>query len=751
MPSQRQHLVDQPFSDTSCETKELWSVRYRANTTGVVYQREPNHTQSMPRIRKPTYQEDAAEEDHVELATLTALAEPVCCAISETKQPVSIRIVKMKLNTFCSLAPNTRFRTEVGKLVLDANRLLGEAYAFANLHVCRLLATGAAVPSIDRNLYYRCLLAVSINNAKPKTLGDDVMLSVEMFNKLRTDIAVYKVDMRNHHQLIADLSITMSTMATNHLHVNLPHRLKSYLRWKHADMKGFWKTISDAVLLTPKKPLASMFPSHATNARCASAMVVATRLRLLLPLTGPTLFASKAHLTLPFYKEVLADSEAEVARLHASDVDGKCRRRRPRTFSLLPTKRSFTINYIPLSNMTMMKLLQLAKVEDHVGDGRNLDHRSIWSKHFNLKAVETKTSKFDLRILTDGYGVSVQLEGLSSATCNSSQPFIGPIAKHSRVVGVDPGFTDVVTLTDNTGTTKSYSSARYYEDACFNHSAHRTKRWNKESEENVAHIPSGDTADLVRLSSHIKSYIAELPSLLKHRWVRGYRQMRFLRFVQRQKAVHDICDLIAPKGLQTLVGFGDWSGGHNSPISRRTCGPLAAIKFELSTRPGVTFRTVNEYLTSQTCHGCQNRLCNMKAMSTRIKRSEDGGVTKTMVKSRVHKVLHCRNSDERASARCGTTWNRDVNASKNILTLVKLEMEGLSRPPAFCRPAAPPVVKKQSTIRGSREKAQAEPAKTVIRVASLPASGQRDTAQELKRKAVLSATNWLAVRCPNLI
>lgn len=44
---------------------------------------------------------------------------------------------------------------------------------------------------------------------------------------------------------------------------------------------------------------------------------------------------------------------------------------------------------------------------------------------------------------------------------------------------------------------------------------------------------------------------------------------------------------------------------------------------------------------------------------------------------RVHRVLHC--------SQCHTTWNRDANASRNILFLAQMELGGLVRPDPFVR------------------------------------------------------------------
>ena len=93
-------------------------------------------------------------------------------------------VVKMKLASF-STKPQINGR--LNTLVMEMNRLLGEAYEFANFHVARLLAAplGGPLPSIDRNFYYRALLAVAECDVKPLTLGPDVQASVLLFDALR--------------------------------------------------------------------------------------------------------------------------------------------------------------------------------------------------------------------------------------------------------------------------------------------------------------------------------------------------------------------------------------------------------------------------------------------------------------------------------------------------------------------------------------------------------------------------------------
>ena len=172
--------------------------------------------------------------------------------------------------------------------------------------------------------------------------------------------------------------------------------------------------------------------------------------------------------------------------------------------------------------------------------------------------------------------------------------------------------------------------------------------------------------------------------------------MRFLRFCRRKKAITEICDLIAPRDSPlVLIGFGDWSGGHRSPISRRCAGPLREIKTELRSRKNVMMKHIDEYLSSQVHNSTHLRLTNMRAVTTRWDKK-----TRKFVKTgvmKVHKVLHCKTSDGKLPGGCReTTCDRDRNASKNILMLLREELAGRDRPAAFRRPAYVPLIQTEA-------------------------------------------------------
>jgi hypothetical protein len=649
-------------------------------------------------------------------------------------------IVKMKLTSFCDSAI---IRNELQSVVMNANIVLGEAYTFANFHILRILHHNLEhpedvleMPKMDRNFYYRCLLAVTEFKFRASTMSAALQESATLFDALRATEAP-RVSMVGEVQLLADLSISMATMASNHLWMNLEKRLSRHIKCKYpvlARTKGLLKKVMDAVLGRMKPAAVQallVVPADAMGTPREHPLTLAAQaiaeLSELAPPGGIVQRkpASQSHLTLPLYhrmlQEAVAGKESAMAsRLVSPAIPSAPRRRscRWKTFSLLPTKGGFTLSYVPISNMTMMRILKVLKLEAIKGDGRDAEHLTIWRKHFNTRLVETRTRHFDCRIATDGCGVSIQLKKITCACCQP--PPLTEVQKAEllaretlRVVGVDPGVTDIVTtavmnvapsaLTSASTPAMtaslhaavvngnvpaehgSYSSSRYYERAKIKLSNRRTSKWNQDDESAplMENLPSCQVASFTAFEDHTRKYLAVLRPLLEHRAKKGYRNMRFLRYVYKKKAIADICKLIAPRNQFTLVGFENWQGvGPQCPISRRTCGPLQEIRQTLFNMPNVAFLAVDPYRTSVTCCYCHRELKNMVAISTRYDRRTKQRVAKM---SRVHKVLHCKRSVGSPSTGCpGATCNRDINASRNILLLTLCMLCNVDKPAAFC-------------------------------------------------------------------
>lgn len=702
--------------------------------------------------------------------------------------------VVMKLTSFCTV-PVVQRRIEA--LVIDMNRLAHEAYEFGNLHVTRLLDAGTEgpdLPTVNHNFYYRCLVAVSNGKTvKKDTLDATFVTTVQLFDRLRPAGSA-KVDIQGRNQVVASMSHTMATMASNHLWTNLATRLDRYLKWKYPGMAGR-DLVVRALVHSPQASIDAVFQSKedvaeakalaralakqakvlakaivkaekdAAKVLCApskasskgkgkgkpavpvhptlplpppekadpylQARGVASELRLVMQLRSSRFTAKYAHMTLPLYYRILGQTEVAMAEhmlsqpvpdqesslMGSSRTTTQPKRFKGRKFTLLPLKSGFTIGHIPISDVMFLTLVNNMGLESIPNYGAGMDataRRGVWARYFHLTGVETTgvdglpSRQFARYITTDGCSVSVMMTHTVSPQCAHNDLDAAQVVALmadgliGELSGVDPGFTDVVTVAyasdDRKDAVGSYSSARYYERAKFNLSMRRTNAWNKQTPE-VHAVPTARTGRLDRLEAHIKAVLACVRQVQAHRAARGYRNMRFLRFQHRRYAINEICALVAPPrtdGLLTYVGYGDGCRGH-SVVKRRCSGPQEEIRKQLRARPDVLMQDIGEFRTSITCYACNCLLCNMRADITKKKSEtdDDGNVeiTRTTTRNaRVHKVLHCTSSDKPAGSsntappRCGTTWNRDVNASRNIRWLAECIVFGLSRPSAFCRP-----------------------------------------------------------------
>ena len=625
-------------------------------------------------------------------------------------------VVKMKLATFVKDDGVLKYILTLPPLV---NRLEGEAYAFGNFYLLRLMNdANAELPVIDHKFYNKCIIAVATNNARDSTLTQSWRDAIVAFDLHRPLDGRPKVDITGSifNQIVGTLSKKMATMATNHLTMNLAPRLWVYLGWKYPHLKKLRRLIVNVVLSNPTEPLDKTFPpksdgpntntAHlAGNAKLAEAKDVAQGFRDIMPLKGITQYASRAHHTLRFYHHILTETEIamenqerEEGRPLTSKDSGKKmpKRIRFKPFTMLPTKAGFTISYASISSAAFINILKKLGKVDAPSDGRGLDHeakRKIWARFCNLNAVETCSRVFNCSIVTDGCGVSILMAKCSCIICpKTSDETLAEARQHmdAHMVGVDPGFTDVVTVVSKDGTVQSYSSSKYYEQSKVTLSRRRTAKWNEDTASLAASIPSPRTADADKMAAHLKAYLRELPSLIDHRMAKGYRNMRFMRFKFKQKAIHEICDMMTPmskdkEDRHTTVFFGDWNGGKGTPISRRACGPLQEIKMHLRSRTDVSLIDVDEFRTSANCSRCFEKLVNMKAPTTsKVKWREGARVVTELQNQRIHKCLHCKNS-ECCKASNKTTWNRDVNAAKNIFMMGMLMLKGWKRPPSFLR------------------------------------------------------------------
>ena len=150
---------------------------------------------------------------------------------------------------------------------------------------------------------------------------------------------------------------------------------------------------------------------------------------------------------------------------------------------------------------------------------------------------------------------------------------------------------------------------------------------------------------------------------------KNFRSLQFTSYCRSKRKLSDICSGIIGNS-KTLIGFGDFS---QSPglTKKHPTTPILKLKEALKRRSKLV--DIDEYNTSKTCSCCQNKV---ELYRNRICRR---GSEKARM-SNIHSVIRCKFNE------CSLYYmDRDINASRNILEILKCQYERLERPKCFAR------------------------------------------------------------------
>lgn len=238
-----------------------------------------------------------------------------------------------------------------------------------------------------------------------------------------------------------------------------------------------------------------------------------------------------------------------------------------------------------------------------------------------------------------------------------------------EVWGLDPGRKDMFTSVNDQGDCQHFSTRQFYAKALYKRSNKTIQGWT-DSNAFVSGIfgkmPSKKTSSLVALHKHVTFVLPVMKSLMQWHKTKPFQKLKSKRHIHSNRVVHEICQQLTEKaGRKTLIGFGDWSNKDRAGIIKKCpAGPVKRLENALRKRCKVV--EVDEFRTSKVHHTRGSRLRNPYSY-VHEKRSpqRDGGEPKGNMK--IHGVLICSNKC------CGIAMNRDENAAKNILGLLKLQ------------------------------------------------------------------------------
>jgi hypothetical protein len=217
-----------------------------------------------------------------------------------------------------------------------------------------------------------------------------------------------------------------------------------------------------------------------------------------------------------------------------------------------------------------------------------------------------------------------------------------------------------------------YSSKQYYTKIKYKWASKKKKLWIKKDRlhKRMRKIPSAKTGRVIDLMKHIKYLARLIPSIVTHYSKRRMREIAFTQHGHQQKAMEEICRCVTHGGngafkndpRPVVVAF----GSALFKVKGHRVAPTKGIRNKLL-RDGVQIYLVNEDYTSQLCSTCNEKLIPMRSK----------GGTRAL-----HAIRRC------TTAACKShVWNRDVNASRNIMHVFRNEMAAKKphRPEKFTR------------------------------------------------------------------
>ena len=567
----------------------------------------------------------------------------------EKNRNLSFHIIKMKLSRF-SRSPS--FDLILKDNIKNMNKMRCLAYHLINFHVLRCIKNNIMLPDFQSsNFYYRCLATVSkLNKRNSKESDNDELLNTYNLYMKTKDIDTPYRDYSGN--LMNNISLEMKISVTNHIVLNFTKRLQRYTMIKYG-IKNINNLYDNTLYYVPNK----------------NEQEIKDFVKII-----PTEDNIKNNLNHVILLEYQIQKYFDSLEPNTKGV---------KNFSITPIKGSYVDGYVKVCTSCIKDLVKTNK------ELKDLDKDTLWRTLFNLNEVETCNKKFHYEITTDGYGVSITLgkslgvelfevdendkisckcgckvkkngykKHLDSAThikkMNTKRKLDNTDDVFDRYVGLDPGVNQIYSAVDQDNKFMNCSSKKYRTNSKIKHSLEWNKRQCIHVKDTLNSLKSFKTADIDKYKSAFDEYSKSYNELTIFYNSKPYKKWKFKTFCFSKKTISSMCKDIC-KNRKTLVGYGDWSKNQGI-IKKHPSTPNKKLREALIRYKDCKVVSVNEYRTSKECSLCHSVVKNV---------------------SKIHQVVRCTNNE------CSMCWQRDINASRNIIQKLYYENLGLNPPNAI--------------------------------------------------------------------
>lgn len=287
--------------------------------------------------------------------------------------------------------------------------------------------------------------------------------------------------------------------------------------------------------------------------------------------------------------------------------------------------------------------------------------------------------------------------GGSILTAKDLEGYIGGLPDETRamfatrkVVGIDPGMSDLLYCVSETSTVNHQEKLRYTQSQRRKETGstkyakilqdekyweivdgNNVEEWETELSQCTRHGHKALTAETFQVYLRQKLlFNQKMASFYADEY---HRKFRFNRYCNTQRSEAQFINRFRSKfgpPATTLVCLGNWSQNNH----RRFHQPVKGKGFrDMFRRAGYDVVLVDEFRTSCTCSTCQIPTAKCKEVQLPFERRSPQQPHRT----RIHGLLQC--------SHCERKWNRDTNAAINIARAARAELNGVARPLYLCK------------------------------------------------------------------
>jgi hypothetical protein len=371
---------------------------------------------------------------------------------------------------------------------------------------------------------------------------------------------------------------------------------------------------------------------------------------------------------------------------------------------VFPLRREILPKYIPIDTTTLVHILMnkdIGKKDEYLTKGNLVANQNkLWNFFFKTdKQLFHLDNKFDYQfanmIETDGVGCSIllvrkDLKGKRKniqKKFNSTEKYIDELTDYKKlqdknIVAIDPNKSDLIFCVDSNSKSFRYTQDQRRKETKQKKYRNILQEYKLEKIENKTitewetelsfHNSKTLNFDMFKLYIQKKNELnLKIGSFYERKL---FRKLKLGSFMMRQKTEAKMLRNFEKKfGApdKVVIGFGDYS---KNTIHMKYKEPVKGKGFRtLLRKKGYEVYLVNEFRTSCRCSHCEGE-CKTFRKCTNPRPWKSNIITR-------HGLLECKT--------CNRLWNRDMNASLNILEICKEAIAGNERPVYLKRSVRP--------------------------------------------------------------